>query len=95
MYEDMSDLISSTDDSSDDQVEEEPTEVEGQSDGGEEESGKEEDVTLELLSGHAPLSGRKRRKKGKKRRLDRETRAVLKRQEVQLWSVWLAILPMT
>lgn len=69
------------DDSSDDQVEEEPTEVEGQSDGGEEESGKEEDVTLELLSGHAPLSGRKRRKKGKKRRLDRETRAVLKRQE--------------
>ena len=61
--------------------------MEGESDGGESEveGDEEEEVTFELLSGHTPLSwqkGKRKKRKGKRRKLDKETKAVLKRQEV-------------
>ena len=53
----------------------------------EEEEEEEEGVALELFAGHTPLSwrsdgGKKERRRRKKRKLDKETRVVLERQEV-------------
>ena len=52
-----------------------------------EEEEEQEGVALELFAGHTPLGwrsdgGKKERKRRKKRKLDKETRAVLERQEV-------------
>ena len=61
----------------------------------EEEEEEEEDVALELFAGHTPLSwrsdgGKKERRRRKKRKLDKETRVVLERQEVGYCSFFVS-----